>query len=210
MRWQVDMPEIIDSIVKRLVKPLYQLTRNFRRRQLKGSFQCMPERRTKNGQKHHRAGGLVVIGLLKLLKAAFFLALGIGALRLLHRDLADLALRLSMALKFDPEGRFVNAVLDHAQQITPHRLKEISLASIAYAAVATIEGIGLLKEKVWAEYLTILLTASFLPFEVVELFHHLTWLKVVVTLTNIAVLIYLILFVQHMRKRLAMRTAYSS
>lgn len=170
----------------------------------------MPDRRNKNEQKHHRAGGLIVIGLLKLLKAAFFLAVGIGALRLLHRDLADLALRLSMALKFDPEGRFVNTVLDHAQQITPHRLKEISLASIAYAVVATVEGIGLLNEKVWAEYLTIILTASFLPFEVVELFHHLTWLKVVVTLINIAVLVYLILYVQHMRRRLAVRAAYSN
>jgi uncharacterized membrane protein (DUF2068 family) len=171
----------------------------------------MPKRARNNPQKHHRAGGLLFIGVLKLLKAALFLAVGIGALRLLHRDLADIALRVSTALKFDPESRFVNTVLDHVQDITPHRLKEISLASISYAVVATVEGIGLIKEKVWAEYLTIILTASFLPFEIIEIIHHLTWMKVVVTLINVAVLVYLIFYVQRMRKRLAMRAAaYSS
>jgi uncharacterized membrane protein (DUF2068 family) len=167
----------------------------------------MSKRARNNPQERHRAGGLLLIGVLKLLKAAFFLAVGIGALRLLHRDLEDIALRISLALKFDPESRFVNAVLDHVQDITPHRLKQISLASISYAAVATVEGIGLIKEKVWAEYLTIILTASFLPFEIIEIIHRLTWMKIVVTLINVAVLVYLIIYVQRMRKRLAMHAA---
>ncbi len=161
----------------------------------------MSKSATQQLQKREHAGGLLAIGVFKILKAIFFLGIGIGALRLLHRDLADLAVRVSLALKFDPEGRFVNTVLDHIGEITPHRLKQISLASISYSVVATVEGIGLLKEKVWAEYLTMILTASFLPIELVEIIHHPTWMKFVVTLINIAVLAYLIYYVQRTRRR---------
>jgi uncharacterized membrane protein (DUF2068 family) len=161
----------------------------------------MSKSATQQQQKREHAGGLLAIGAFKILKAIFFLAVGIGALRLLHKDLADIALHVATALKFDPEGRFVNTVLDHIGEITPHRLKQISLASIAYSGVATVEGIGLLKEKVWAEYLTMILTASFLPFELIEILHHPTWMKFVVTLINVAVLAYLIYYVQRMRKR---------
>lgn len=157
------------------------------------------------GQTHHRAGGLTAIGVFKILKAIFFLIVGIGVLRLLHRDLADIAMRIAMALKFDAEGHFVNSLIDHVQLITPHRLRQISLASMVYAGVATVEGIGLLKEKVWAEYLTMILTASLLPFEIWEIAHRLTWEKVVVILINIAVLVYLILYVRNAHKHLPMR-----
>jgi uncharacterized membrane protein (DUF2068 family) len=154
-------------------------------------------------QTHHRAGGLTAIGIFKLVKAAIFLAVGIGVLRLLHRDLADITLRLATALKFNAEGNFVNSLIDHVQRITPHRLRQISLASMVYAGVATVEGIGLLKEKVWAEYLTMILTASLLPFEIWEIAHQFTWTKVIVILINIAVLVYLILYVRNARKHVA-------
>ena len=160
----------------------------------------MPVTEKQKEQAHHRAGGLTAIGIFKLVKAVFFLAVGIGVLRLLHRDLANIAMRIAMALKFDAEGHFVNSLIDHVQLITPHRLRQISLASMVYAGVATVEGIGLLKEKVWAEYLTLILTACLLPFEIWEIAHHLTWMKVVVILINIAVLVYLIVYVRNARK----------
>ena len=41
-----------------------------------------------------------------------------------------------------------------------HRLREISVATFGYSALALTEGVGLLLEKVWAEYLTLILTVS--------------------------------------------------
>lgn len=156
-------------------------------------------RQTNDIKRHH--AGLLAISVMKILKAIFFLGVGIGALRLLHKDLADLAMRIATALKFDTEGHFVNNVLDHVQEVTPHRLKQLSVAAIAYAGVATVEGIGLFYEKTWAEYLTITLTASFLPWELVEIIHHRSWIRVLVILVNIVVLAYLLWYVQWMHKR---------
>jgi len=139
---------------------------------------------------------VIAIGLIKLVKAALFILLGIGAIKLLHRDLVDVVTHFIVGLRFDPEGRFVNLILEKVALINPHRLKLISFAIFAYAALDIIEGTGLVLRKTWAEYVTLILTASFLPWEMFEIFHHVTWLKIVLTLLNIAVVVYLAFYVQ--------------
>ena len=139
---------------------------------------------------------VIAIGAVKLVKAALFVLLGIGAVQLLHKDLVDEATRFIIDLRFDPEGRFVNLLLEKVALINPHRLKLISFAIFAYAALDIVEGTGLVLRKTWAEYVTLILTASFLPWEFFEIFHHVTWLKIVLTLLNVAVVIYLVFYVQ--------------
>jgi uncharacterized membrane protein (DUF2068 family) len=134
---------------------------------------------------------LIAIGVVKLLKAVLFVSMGFGVIRLLHKDIADVLLRAIMALRFDPENRFINMLLEKSALLSPHRLKEISFAIFLYAALDIIEGTGLVLEKVWAEYFTLLLTGSFLPWEFYEIIRHVTVLKVVLTLLNLAVFIYL-------------------
>ena len=141
--------------------------------------------------KHHDRG-LLAIGLFKLGKAILFFALGVGAIHLLHKDLGDEILRLAAALKFDPESKFVTVLLDKVDLIDTHRLKQISLATFAYSALALTEGIGLVLEKVWAEYLTLILTMSFLPWECYELARHPNWFRLSLLLINLAVLWYLV------------------
>ncbi|AXC10855.1 hypothetical protein ACPOL_1509 [Acidisarcina polymorpha] len=139
---------------------------------------------------------LVLIGVLKLLKALLFIMLGVGALHLLHKDLVDLLAHLIVALRFDPENHFVNLVLEKVALISPHRLREISIAIFCYAGLDIIEGTGLALEKTWAEYLTLIITASFLPWELFEIIRHVTWLKVILLILNTVVVIYLVFHVQ--------------
>jgi uncharacterized membrane protein (DUF2068 family) len=47
-------------------------------------------------------------------------------------------------------------------------------------------------EKVWAEYLTAIITASFLPLEIFELTHRVTSIRVGLFVVNVAVLVYLV------------------
>src|SRR5277367_61663 len=82
----------------------------------------------RHAAKHHD-GGLLAIGLFKLVEAAFFLLVGLGALHFVHRDLEDSALRLAMRLRMDPEGRLVGFLLDHLDSITARRLREIGVAT---------------------------------------------------------------------------------
>ena len=139
---------------------------------------------------------ILLIGGFKLLKGLLFVLLGIGALKLLHRDIVDLLTRWLIDWHFDPESKFVNLVLDKAAMIDAHRLKQISIAIFCYAGLDFTEGIGLVLEKTWAEYLTLILTASFLPWEFFEIMRHPTWVKVVLTLVNILVVVYLVFYVQ--------------
>jgi uncharacterized membrane protein (DUF2068 family) len=139
-----------------------------------------------------RDRGLLLIGLFKLAKAIFFFCIGVGAIHLLHKDLEDEVMRLAVRLKFDPESRFVALLLDKVDLIDAHRLRQISVATFGYSALALTEGIGLLMEKVWAEYLTLVLTISFLPWELYELARRPDWFRLSLLLINLAVLWYLI------------------
>lgn len=141
---------------------------------------------------HHHDRGLMLIGLFKLGKALLFFALGVGAIHLLHKDLADEVLKLAAALKFDQESKFINLLLEKVDLIDAHRLKQIGFATFAYSALALTEGIGLMLEKVWAEYLTLILTVSFLPWELFELARHPNWFRLSLLVINLAVLWYLL------------------
>ena len=142
-------------------------------------------------QSHHRNRWLVAIGVLKLLKAVLFVSMGFGLIRLLHKDVADVLLHATLALRFDPENRFVNMLLEKSALLSPERLREISFAIFLYAALDVIEGTGLVLEKVWAEYFTLILTGSFLPWELYEIVRHVTAWKVVLMLLNLLVFVYL-------------------
>jgi uncharacterized membrane protein (DUF2068 family) len=143
---------------------------------------------------------LITIGTFKILEGTLFVLLGLGVVRLLHRDVADLLLRAAMALRLDTESRFVNLLLEKVQLLTPHSMRLISEGIFLKAGLDFAEGIGLVLEKTWAEWLTIGLTASFLPWEIFEIAKHFTWLKVGFTLLNILVLVYLV-WVQRLRLR---------
>ena len=134
---------------------------------------------------------LVVIGAFKLLKALSLVALGCVSLRLLHADLVDTATRWLVDIRLNPDSWVMNWLLLKLSLVTPHKMRVFTLLIFGYAAMDVLEGTGLVLEKWWAEYLTLIVTASFLPWEIYEIVYHLTWPKVVVTLLNGLVLVYL-------------------
>lgn len=152
------------------------------------------------GPEHHETG-LLLIGLFKLLEAAFFTAVGLGVLHFLHRDLGDAVLRWTTRLRMDPEGRAVNFLLDHVDSITEHRLKLIGVGTFLYAVIRVTEGVGLVLEKVWAEYLTVGVTAAFLPWEMYEIVRDVDAIRVGLFVINLAVLAYLLWSLKRKRER---------
>jgi uncharacterized membrane protein (DUF2068 family) len=144
---------------------------------------------------------LILIAAFKLGQALLFIAIGVGALRLVHKDLGDMLLRLANHMRFNPESRFVNFVLDRASIVTDNLLRRFSFALFAYAAVGLTEGIGLYFEKAWAEYMTLLITASFLPWEIFEVFRRITLMRSSLLVVNFMVLLYLLKVVVERGKR---------
>jgi uncharacterized membrane protein (DUF2068 family) len=136
--------------------------------------------------------GLMAIGTFKLLESAFFFLVGVGAIHFIHRDLGEAAARLAGRLRVDPDGRLVLWVIDHLDEITARRMRQIGVATIFYGGLRVTEGLGLLLEKVWAEYLTVASTFLFLPWEVYEMHRRPDWIRVCLFVVNLVVIGYLV------------------
>ncbi|SRR5579863_10219577 len=136
--------------------------------------------------------GLMLIAAFKLLKGFALLAVGIGALHLLHKDVAALADHWINAFRVDPHNRFIHWLLAKLPMVDDRKLKELSVGTFVYSAVFLTEGVGLALHKRWAEYFTIITTSSFLPLEVYEIIQHATIAKGVALIINVAVVVYLV------------------
>jgi uncharacterized membrane protein (DUF2068 family) len=143
----------------------------------------------KSRQRHNR--WLILIALFKLVQAVLFIAIGVGVRRLLHKNIGDELLTLADHLRFNPESHLVNLILVKASIVDDKMLRRISAVFFLYAALDIVEGTGLYLEKMWGEFFTLIITASFLPWEIYEVVRRLTWPRVSLLTINALVLLYL-------------------
>lgn len=153
----------------------------------------------KQGKTQESMGTLLLIAVFKLFKGVLLIAVGIGALDLLHRDVADTVSHWVDMLRVDPDNHFVHAVLSRLLSVDPNQLKAVSAGTFIYAGLFLTEGIGLLLRKRWAEYFTIVTTAGLMPLEVWEITKQATAIKIVALLINAAIVVYLVARVRHSR-----------
>ena len=67
----------------------------------------------------------------------------------------------------------------------------IAAAAAAYGALEGTEAVGLWLGRRWAEYLTFVATAVFVPYEILELTRSISWLKLLTLVINLLIVIYL-------------------
>lgn len=83
--------------------------------------------------------------------------------------------------------------VDRLFSLGSSQLHLFAVVALVYAVVEGVEAVGLWYARRWAEYLTLIVTASLLPVEIYELTHRFTPLKVVAFVVNVAVVLYLLL-----------------
>ncbi len=150
------------------------------------------------------ASTLRVIAGFKFAEAALLIATGFGALGLLHPDVQHGLLGWLDQLSLHA-GRHLTSVaaskaLELLGNTTIGRLMLIGIGCFIYGGVFLVEGTGLWLRKRWAEYVTTIVTASLLPFELMELLHGPSAGKVATLVINVAVLVYLIRLLLKQRK----------
>jgi uncharacterized membrane protein (DUF2068 family) len=111
---------------------------------------------------------------------------------LLHKDVAAIADHWINAFRVDYHNRLIHWLLAKLPLVDDKKLKALSVGTFIYAALFLTEGTGLAFRKRWAEYFTIISTASFLPLEIYEIIRHAGVANIVALLINIAVLVYLV------------------
>lgn len=151
---------------------------------------------------------VVLIGVFRLIKAAALLTLGVSALLGAKGPVV-----VALAAAADRSGLFwARSLIEHAiariLSLDAHDLNQIGVASLVYAAVFTVEGMGLVLRKAWAEWLTIIVTTSFVPFEVYEVIHEPGVGKAVALALNVAIVAYLIVRAGRGPRLSAVRSAW--
>ena len=129
---------------------------------------------------------------MKLAKALLLTGLAFGIFRSINQDMADTVRRITLHLRIDPENSFIRLLLEKIANIDPHTLRTIGLVTFVYAGLLYVEGVGLWLNQAWAEYLLIVATASFVPWEAKALIVNFSWERLVLILLNLAVLLYVV------------------
>ena len=147
-----------------------------------------------------RQRGLLLIAAFKLLKGVALIAIGIGAHKLLHKDVATVVEQWVSVFRVDPHNHFIHLLLAKLSILDDRRLEELSIGTFVYAGIFLIEGVGLTLRKRWAEYFTIITTSSLLPIEIYELTRRVSIGRTFALLINLAVVAYLIVELRRTRK----------
>jgi uncharacterized membrane protein (DUF2068 family) len=82
--------------------------------------------------------------------------------------------------------------LDKVLSLQGGQLHLLGAAVGAYAILELVEAVGLWRGRRWAEYLTFIATAVFLPLEVYELTKSISVVKILAFVVNVAIVIYLL------------------
>lgn len=144
------------------------------------------------GVKASHARVLRLIAVFKFLKSASLIALSLGAFRLLHRDVGEVAEHWVRRLGIDPGSHYVMAAIARVARVRPEQIRKLGIVGLIYAGLFLTEGIGFWMLRRWGEWVTVIITGSLVPLEIYEIYRHPSALKIGVVVVNVAVVIYLI------------------
>jgi uncharacterized membrane protein (DUF2068 family) len=136
---------------------------------------------------------LGVIGVFKLAKAAMLVTFGAIVLAHIHTGFGHWLRDLATELGFVGTERRITDLMEKLGAIEATHGLAIGIGALIYAALFVVEGTGLVLRKVWGEYVSSIMTASFIPLEIYELVEHGTVIKTAVVAVNIAIVVYLVL-----------------
>jgi uncharacterized membrane protein (DUF2068 family) len=140
---------------------------------------------------------LRTVALLEAFKGALVLLAGFGVLSLAHHDAQRVAEQLVTHSHLNPASRYPRIFLDLAGQITEPRIPLIAVGAGLYVLVRFIEAYGLWHYKTWAQWVSAASGAIYVPFELLELCEHVTWLGLAALVLNLLVVIFMLYLVRY-------------
>src|SRR5579871_5329605 len=146
------------------------------------------------------------VAMFEAAKGLIVLLLGLGLLRLVHKNLDEFAEQLIRFLHASPGGRLSNLFVHAADKTTDKGLWALAAAAMVYSLVRFAEAYGLWHSREWAEWFALLSGAMYLPWEVYSVSRDPDPMKWVVLLGNVVIVVYmLVLRVQAESQRSAAR-----
>ena len=138
-----------------------------------------------------RQSGLRAVAVYEAAKGILVLAVGLGLLELIHRDLQQIAEHIVKHLHLNPSAHYPRVFLAAASKLNDARLWALAGGAVAYSGLRSIEAVGLWKGKRWAEWLGALSGGIYIPVEVYEAARKATATRLVLLIFNVAMVAYL-------------------
>jgi uncharacterized membrane protein (DUF2068 family) len=139
-----------------------------------------------------RSTGLTLLAIEKSIGVLFFVAATITLLILDARNITHpLQAMFAEELGEDPHDFVANLLIRLLPQVSRSALLTLALISAGYLLLHVVEATGLWLPQLWVEYLILVETAAFLPYEVYELIRHPTAFRAVILLVNVLIVGYL-------------------
>ena len=136
--------------------------------------------------------GIRLIAVFEATKGGLVLLAGFGLLGLIHRDVGRLADELVRHFHLNPASRFPRIFVEAAAKSNDTILVLLACAAFAYAAFRLVEAFGLWHQRRWAEWLGAISGSAYIPIELYELMHGVSWPKVTLLVVNLACVVYLV------------------
>ncbi len=143
---------------------------------------------------------LAAIAMYKFVKAALSVLSAIVAWRLMNPHVEAAMHEWAQSLPVGFSEHLLHEALAQVSGVPAFRWRQLGIVSLVYASVFTLEGVGLWRERRWAEYLTIVTSSLLLPFEFIAVVHHVTVVRTAVLLANAVIVAYLIIVTTRHRR----------
>ena len=141
---------------------------------------------------HNHRYGLRTVATIEAVKGVVVVLLACGLLMLMHKDLDEVADRVTDFLRVDPEGRISNLLYRLADKATDKSLWIIALGALVYSAVRFVEAYGLWHERDWAEWFALLSGCLYLPYEIFSLVRHEDLVRWAIFGINVLIVLYML------------------
>lgn len=130
---------------------------------------------------------LRTVAIFEAAKGLLVLATAFALFKHLHTDWQALAEQLVAHFHMNPARKYPQILLALSANITEPRLLALAFGALFYVAIRFVEAYGLWWNRGWAAILGIASSGLYIPFEIIELVEHVTWISVLAPVFNILV-----------------------
>jgi uncharacterized membrane protein (DUF2068 family) len=139
----------------------------------------------------HTPDSIRVATMFEAAKGILVLFAGSGLLLLIHSDIHSVAEQFVRQLHLNPAKHYPRIFLDAVNHLTDLQLWALALSALCYWVVRFAEAYGLWFHRQWAEWFGFLTGGIYIPLELYEMLHGVTWIKLTILIVNLVVVILL-------------------
>lgn len=149
--------------------------------------------------KQSSPGSLKLLALYYLIQGVLLIVVGVGGVLLVDQDQLRVIKEWLRIIRLDPDNRFIYWLLTRILPVSNEKLETFSVGFFVYGALALVQGGGLWFSQTWASYLSVVVVGSFIPWQLYNLLHEVSALKLLSLSINIGIVGYLLMHVWRAR-----------